>query len=187
MGRWAVGGWQRAGRKSRRQPVVVVLPAASVQLLTLPPSFFRSPPFFYFCSTGMGDVVSLVEKAEDAIQADEAAELTKKMMTGGRVVAGREGGREGWCGDWQGSEGWVAGSDGWMMAERGEGWLGCLACVACMVWCEVPCAALHPTPRIFLATQPRHPPPSGCDTSPRMMHGLMCLPWNRLPLVLYRS
>ncbi|KAI3427161.1 hypothetical protein D9Q98_007098 [Chlorella vulgaris] len=30
---------------------------------------------------GMGDVVSLVEKAEDAIQADEAAELTKKMMT----------------------------------------------------------------------------------------------------------
>ncbi|KAI7844769.1 hypothetical protein COHA_001651 [Chlorella ohadii] len=30
---------------------------------------------------GMGDVVSLVEKAEDAIQAEEAAELTKKMMT----------------------------------------------------------------------------------------------------------
>lgn len=34
-------------------------------------------------SAGMGDVVSLVEKAEDAIQAEEAAELTKKMMTGG--------------------------------------------------------------------------------------------------------
>lgn len=30
----------------------------------------------------MGDVVSLVEKAEDAIREEEAAELTKKMMTG---------------------------------------------------------------------------------------------------------
>ncbi len=30
----------------------------------------------------MGDVVTLVEKAEDAIKAEEAAELTKKMMTG---------------------------------------------------------------------------------------------------------
>ena len=33
----------------------------------------------------MGDVVSLVEKAEGAIQAEEAAELTKKMMTGGWI------------------------------------------------------------------------------------------------------
>jgi hypothetical protein len=47
----------------------------------------------------MGDVVSLVEKAEDAIQADEAAELTKKMMTGGRVVAGRQGGVGWWVDD----------------------------------------------------------------------------------------
>lgn len=31
----------------------------------------------------MGDVVSLVEKAEEAVNADEAAELTKRMMTGG--------------------------------------------------------------------------------------------------------
>ena len=30
----------------------------------------------------MGDVVSLVEKAEEAVSADEAAELAKRMMTG---------------------------------------------------------------------------------------------------------
>jgi signal recognition particle GTPase len=33
----------------------------------------------------MGDVVSLVEKAEGAFKEDEAAELAKKMMTGGWV------------------------------------------------------------------------------------------------------
>lgn len=43
------------------------------------PAHTRAPPLE---CTGMGDVVTLVEKAEDAIQAEEAAELTKKMMTG---------------------------------------------------------------------------------------------------------
>jgi hypothetical protein len=37
----------------------------------------------------MGDVVSLVEKAEEAVNADEAAELTKRMMTGGRAAGVR--------------------------------------------------------------------------------------------------
>ena len=40
----------------------------------------------------MGDVVSLVEKAEEAIQADEAAELARRMMTG---AARRRGGPAG--------------------------------------------------------------------------------------------
>jgi len=41
----------------------------------------------------MGDVVSLVEKAEDAVNAEEAAELTKRMMTGQcRARQGRAGG-----------------------------------------------------------------------------------------------
>lgn len=31
----------------------------------------------------MGDVVTLVEKAEEAIKAEEAEEMTRKMMTGG--------------------------------------------------------------------------------------------------------
>ncbi|EFN56751.1 hypothetical protein CHLNCDRAFT_48710 [Chlorella variabilis] len=39
---------------------------------------------------GMGDVVSLVEKAEGAIQAEEAAELTKKMMTGMNKVEDKQ-------------------------------------------------------------------------------------------------
>lgn len=43
-------------------------------LLTLPPP---SP-------AGMGDVVSLVEKAEESIKAEEAEEMTRKLMTGAR-------------------------------------------------------------------------------------------------------
>lgn len=38
-----------------------------------------APPW----AAGMGDVVTLVEKAEEAVNADEAAELAKRMMTGG--------------------------------------------------------------------------------------------------------
>jgi signal recognition particle GTPase len=37
----------------------------------------------------MGDVVSLVEKAEGAIKEEEAAELTRKMMTGAAAATCR--------------------------------------------------------------------------------------------------
>ncbi len=37
----------------------------------------------------MGDVVTLVEKAEEAVNADEAAELAKRMMTGAWPWAGQ--------------------------------------------------------------------------------------------------
>lgn len=46
---------------------------------------------------GMGDVVSLVEKVEGSIKEEEAAELTRKMMTGEWVGAGAMA-RGLWCG-----------------------------------------------------------------------------------------
>ena len=44
----------------------------------------------------MGDVVSLVEKAEEAIQAEEAAELARRMMTGEVGRSGAAGGQWRW-------------------------------------------------------------------------------------------
>lgn len=44
----------------------------------------------------MGDVVTLVEKAEEAVNADEAAELAKRMMTGAWLAGQCLG--DGWAG-----------------------------------------------------------------------------------------
>ena len=70
-------------------PAVPALPASCPAALAKHFSARAPALTAIFCMpclpAGMGDVVSLVEKAEGAFKEDEAAELAKKMMTGGCV------------------------------------------------------------------------------------------------------